>query len=144
MKTVFEISAGGVIFKKENNDISVAIIRVGNRYALPKGLVEKGESLEHTAVREVKEETGLEGKLLGLIDKIDYWFFWKNEKGEKVRHHKKVYFYLLEFVKGSTEKHDFEVDEVLWLSPGEALEKLSYKSEKEILKKAIQKIKELK
>ena len=70
-----------------------------NYWQLPKGMVENKESLEATALREVKEETGLEGVSEGLIDSIEYWF-WLQEGDEKQRHHKVVYFYLIKCTGG--------------------------------------------
>jgi ADP-ribose pyrophosphatase YjhB (NUDIX family) len=136
-KTKFDISAGGVVYTMESGKVMVCVIKTSPQgyWQLPKGLVDKGESLEEAAVREVREETGLEGKLEGLIDKIEYWF-WLEEEGKKVRHHKMVYFYLMKYVKGSPQDHDQEVDEARWFSCEEALGKVSFKSEKEIVQKA--------
>jgi len=116
------------------------VIRVGDRFALPKGLIEKGESPEQAAVREVREETGLEVQPQGLIDKIDYWFVWPDDSGQKVRHHKIVYFYLMVCTGGDPSRHDFEVDEVLWLPAGEALARLSYKTERAVLQKVLERL----
>ncbi len=136
MRTEFHVSAGGVVYRRdEDGRIWVAVIRVRDRLALPKGLVEKGEKTLETAVREVQEETGLEVAPRAFIDKIDYWYYWR-EDGEKVRHHKVVYFYLMQYKGGDPSRHDFEVDEVLWLPIEEALQRLSYKSEREVVRKA--------
>ena len=138
--TVLEFSAGGVVYRKGPAGLEIAVIRVGDRYALPKGLIEKGESPEQAAVREVQEETGLEVEPQGLLDKIDYWFVWPDESGRKVRHHKVVYFYLMACVGGDPARHDFEVDEVLWLPAPEALARLSYKTERAVLQKALDRL----
>ena len=133
----FEISAGGVVFRRRNSGAEVAMISLkgGEVWALPKGLVEKGESLEEAALREVREETGLSAKIVERIDKIDYWFYWK-EGDEKVKHHKIVYFYLMEYTGGSTADHDQEVEEVRWFPIDEAIEIASYKTERKVLEKA--------
>lgn len=143
-KTKFEISAGGVIYREENGKFYVALIAVkgGKVWALPKGLVEKGEPLEEAALREVREETGLQGEIVEKLGKIDYWFFWK-EDGERIRHHKIVYFYLMRYLRGDTKNHDFEVDEVRWFPIEEAIEIATYKDEKKILEKAYERLKEL-
>ena len=133
----FEISAGGGVFRRRDSEVEVAMIGLkgGEVWALPKGLVEKGESLEVAALREVKEETGLAARIVDRIDKIDYWFYWK-EGDSKVKHHKIVYFYLMEYIGGSIADHDYEAEEVRWFRIDEAIEVASYKSEKKVLKKA--------
>jgi 8-oxo-dGTP diphosphatase len=144
-KTIFEISAGGVVFRERERGHEVILVSTkgGKAWALPKGLVEKGESLEDTARREVKEETGVEAESLGRIDKIDYWFFWEDDEGKKRRHHKVVYFFLMRYKGGSTEEHDYEVEEVRWFPIEEAIKLASYRSEREILKKAKEMIEKL-
>ena len=130
-----EVSAGGVVFRKRDSLIEVALTsrQQGKVWCLPKGLIEKGESPEETALREVREETGLEGRLVEKIEEIKYWYY---SKWEQVRVFKIVHFYLLEYLKGDTEQHDFEVDEVRWFTLEEAKRVLSYKSERGIVEKA--------
>jgi ADP-ribose pyrophosphatase YjhB (NUDIX family) len=138
IKTKFQLSAGGVIFR-ENAGIQVALIATkgGEVWGLPKGLVERErkEPLEEAALREVQEETGLLGRVLERIDKVEYWYRWK-ENDELVRYHKIVYFFLIEHRGGNIEDHDFEVDEVRWFPLAEAERIASYESEREILRKA--------
>ncbi len=74
MRTLKEISSGGVVYRDLNGITEVALIRVGHRWCLPKGQVEKGEELQETALREVKEETGLDGEVVAKIGDISYWF----------------------------------------------------------------------
>jgi 8-oxo-dGTP pyrophosphatase MutT (NUDIX family) len=130
-----EISAGGVVFRKSGAtyDVALTICDNGKVWCLPKGLVDKGEKLEETAIREVKEETGLIGKIIEKIAEIKYWYY---SKWEKVRVSKSVHFYLMECQGGNIEEHDFEVDEVRWFPIEEAIKLLSYKSESETVAKA--------
>jgi len=104
----------------------------GERWGLPKGLVEKGESLEETALREVREETGLEAEILERLEPIEYWFWW-DEDGQKVRYHKKVYFFLMAYRSGDVAQHDFEVEDVRWFPIDQAIERASYRTEREVL-----------
>ncbi len=133
------MSSGGVIFRKVDGEIQVAIANRegGNIWCLPKGIVEKDETAEETALREVEEETGLKGEIINKIDQIDYWFYWKPEE---TRYHKFVHFFLMEYKSGDIAKHDFELDEVRWMPIDEAINTLSYKGEVQVLGKARQMI----
>jgi 8-oxo-dGTP diphosphatase len=134
-KARIEKSAGGVIYREERGRLYVALIATkgGERWGLPKGLVEKGEKALETAVREVAEETGLRGE---PVDRLGYVEYWYRHPEDKELYHKFVDFYLLCHMSGDISGHDGEVDKVQWLPIEEAIERASYKSEKEILKKA--------
>ena len=130
------VSSGGVIFRKTStNGFEIALVAVkhGSIWCLPKGIVEKGESPEEASVREVKEETGLSGRVIGKIGNISYWYFIK-EENTKCR--KTVHFYLLEYLGGSTLDHNWEVDNAVWVSLDEAVERVSYQGDRNIVKKA--------
>ncbi|MCM8766093.1 MAG: NUDIX hydrolase [Candidatus Omnitrophica bacterium] len=128
-------SAGGVIFRERDGRIEVALISRSNQtiWSLPKGKVEEGESVEETARREVKEETGLEGKLLQKLNSIHYFY---SSKEEKALFSKTVDFFLFKYLKGDVKEHDWEVESVEWFNIDEAIKKLTYKSERETLEKA--------
>src|SRR6266498_1383826 len=137
LPTKLQISAGGVAFRKHEGRGQVALISVGetNRWQLPKGVVDKGESTEHAAVREVREEAGIDTEIVGRLDKVEYWYFW-NEDGQRVRYHKFVYFYLLRYKSGDVRDHDHEVNEARWVGIDDAIKLLAFASEKKIVEKA--------
>ncbi|OGD86601.1 hypothetical protein A2Z23_02220 [Candidatus Curtissbacteria bacterium RBG_16_39_7] len=128
-----EFSAGGVVFKKEDNKIFIVIYKPEGRdtWQLPKGWIDKGETSQEAAVREVKEEGGVEGKIIEKIDTIKYFFSWEGE-----RIFKTVTFYLMEYVSGKPEDHTWEAETAEWIEVDEVVERLTFKTEKEIVKKA--------
>lgn len=144
------ISAGGVVFRPAGRTVEVALIstRGGKVWGLPKGLAEKGENLARTAHREVKEETGIDGKILKNLGHIEYFFSFKQDTGggengvERV--FKIVYFFLMEFIGGDISDHDTEVDEVRWFPIDEAVRILKFDDEKGIVRKAKKELKGLK
>ncbi len=135
---IHRISSGGVVFRPAGAGYEVALIRVacadGDAWAIPKGWVEKGEDLEQTAVREVREETGLDAKVLRKLGEITYEFY---SKGDRSRIVKTVHLFLMEYLGGDTAGHDDEVEEVRWVPLGDALLTLTYKNEREMLEKAM-------
>lgn len=129
------VSAGGVIFRVQEGLPEVALIgtRLGSVWGLPKGTVEPGEDSELTARREVREETGLDGAVVASLGSVQYWFY---ERGARVRVHKTVHFYLMEYAGGRPGDHDQEVEEVRWVLLPEAHARLSHDNERQILRRA--------
>jgi 8-oxo-dGTP pyrophosphatase MutT (NUDIX family) len=139
LTTRFQLSAGGVVCRRSPaGQLEVALIatREGQRWGLPKGLVEEGEALEETALREVREETGLEAEVIERLEPIEYWYWW-SEDGEKVRYHKKVYYFLMAYRGGDVARHDFEVDDVRWFPIEEAIERASFQTERDVLQQVV-------
>ena len=130
-----QVSSGGVAFRRRAGEIEVALVSVGplQRWQLPKGLVEEDESPEITAVREVREEAGIDATLMAPLDTIEYWYV---ASAERIRYHKRVHFFLLEYAGGEVEDHDHEVNEARWFPLDEAIEKLAFKNEREVVSKA--------
>jgi 8-oxo-dGTP pyrophosphatase MutT (NUDIX family) len=133
-----QVSAGGVVFRRQGRGVEVVLISVGDagRWQLPKGLVGRGEDSAVAAQREVREETGLETELLGEIEKIEYWYFGKSRGGKRLRFHKHVHFYLFRATGGNVGQHDHEVNEACWVEIGEAVIQLTFANEKTIVEKA--------
>jgi 8-oxo-dGTP pyrophosphatase MutT (NUDIX family) len=133
------VSAGGVVFRNEAAGPEIAIISVGpqRRWQLPKGLVEAGEKPEATAVREAREEAGIETRVKAHIETIEYWYAGL-EGGIRVRFHKRVHFYLLEYVSGDTRDHDVEVNEARWIPIEEAHGQLAFEGERRVVERARQ------
>jgi 8-oxo-dGTP pyrophosphatase MutT (NUDIX family) len=130
-----QFSAGGVVFRHgENGEVEVALIVVGDnhRWQLPKGTIERNEAPQAAALREVHEEAGVESELIELIDEIEYWYA-GDSKGRRVRFHKKVHFYLMRYLAGDVADHDHEVREARWFPIDEAIERLAFKNEKNVV-----------
>jgi 8-oxo-dGTP pyrophosphatase MutT (NUDIX family) len=132
-----QTSAGGVVFRRENSRVEVVIVSVGvqHRWQLPKGLVDGGESPEVTAVREAREEAGVTTQVVQPIETIEYWYAGL-ENGIRVRFHKRVHFYLLEFLSGDTKDHDWEVNEARWVPIDDAASQLAFDSERRVVERA--------
>jgi 8-oxo-dGTP pyrophosphatase MutT (NUDIX family) len=140
--TMDQISAGGVPFRWTDLEPEIAIVSMKPklRWQLPKGIVDEGESPEVTAVREVREEAGVETERRGLIETIEYWYR-SVRNGKPIRYHKFVHFYLMEYRSGDVANHDHEVEEARWVGLDEAIEMLEFKSEREVVEKAREMIK---
>jgi len=132
-----QVSAGGVVFRGDDGKIEVVIISVGrqNRWQLPKGMVEKGESPETAAVREAREEAGVSSEVVQLIETIEYWYAGL-ENGIRVRFHKRVHFFLLRYLSGDTKDHDWEVNEARWVPIDDAASQLAFDNERRVTEKA--------
>ncbi|HKZ56312.1 MAG TPA: NUDIX hydrolase [Thermodesulfovibrionales bacterium] len=130
-----QVSSGGVIFRENDDSVEIALVAVkdGKVWCLPKGIINKGEEPDETAIREVSEETGLKGRIIEKLGEINYWYYLKEEEA-KCR--KTVHFYLLEYEGGDISKHDWEVDKAVWFQIDDALKIASHKNERDIIEKA--------
>jgi 8-oxo-dGTP pyrophosphatase MutT (NUDIX family) len=129
-----ETSYGGVAVR---GDEVLVITPAGRRRitALPKGGPHAGESGEETAGREVREETGVNVDVLEPLGDVSYVY---RRGGRRI--HKTVHFYLCEFVSGSTEDHDHEVDDARWIPLEDARSALTYAGERELIDRALSKL----
>jgi 8-oxo-dGTP pyrophosphatase MutT (NUDIX family) len=144
VKTRNEVSAGGVVFRPgERGSFDVALIFTHEgRWQLPKGWVEPNEEPEQAAIREVREEAGVDAELVGPLDTIEYWYRSKYEPGEPVRVHKFVHFFLLRYLRGSTNDHDHEVRDARFVPIDEAIELLAFPSERKVVEMAREALRE--
>ena len=139
LHTVRETSAGGLVLSDIDapfNELSAALIgRIDRRgrmmWSLPKGHIETGETAEQTAMREVAEETGIEGTIVAPLGKIDYWFV---SEGKRI--HKTVHHYLLRFTGGELSDADYEVSAVAWVPLTELPRRLTYSDERRLARMA--------
>lgn len=152
-RTIRAYSAGGVVFRlvplnaetKEAmtglrgsgryKDSAIEVVLVGRSqpgiWALPKGTPRAGETIEQVAVREVREETGLEVRLIAYSGTISYSFV-----RDQVRFYKQVRHFLFEAIGGDIARHDHEYDRVAWFPLPEAARLLTYQNEVHILNQA--------
>ncbi|WP_328593366.1 NUDIX hydrolase [Lolliginicoccus suaedae] len=139
LRTVRETSAGGLVitgWEGGREMLRAALIgRLDRRgrllWSLPKGHIELGETAEETAMREVAEETGIQGRVLASLGSIDYWFV---TEGRRV--HKTVHHYLLRFLGGELSDADMEVTEVAWVPLSELDSRLAYADERKLARMA--------
>jgi 8-oxo-dGTP pyrophosphatase MutT (NUDIX family) len=133
LRTARATSAGGVVHRTSERGLEIAVVhrRAPVLWALPKGTPDAGETVEETALRETREETGLEVEIVRPLRSIRYFFV----RGS-TRFHKTVHFFLMRPVGGSTDAHDAEFDEVRWVEIHEALALLSHATERTVVEEA--------
>jgi 8-oxo-dGTP pyrophosphatase MutT (NUDIX family) len=135
-----EFSAGGVLVRRLRGKWVVAAIRPQGKpagtWALPKGLIARGERADVTALREVAEETGVEGALVEKLGDVRYVYTWAGERIFKV-----VSFFLLRYRRGRLgdvpSAHRHEVAEARWLPLEEAPRLLAYRGERDMVERAL-------
>ena len=135
---VRQVSAGGVVYRHATGRAEVVLVRIGpkRRWQLPKGIVDEGEKPEQTAVREVREEAGVDAQIAAPLDTIEYWYVGNERDGRRVRFHKFVHLFLLEYASGDVADHDHEVDEARWIPLEDASGMLAFESERKAMSQA--------
>jgi 8-oxo-dGTP pyrophosphatase MutT (NUDIX family) len=134
-------SAGGVAYRRvDGGGLEIALIAThkGERWQLPKGTVEPGESAQVAAVREVEEEAGLQTEAEAFLKTVDYWYWDTYRKVAPERVHKQVDFFLLRVTGGELSDASFEVDSVGWFTPEQAIAMLTFAGEKEVVRLAVE------
>jgi 8-oxo-dGTP pyrophosphatase MutT (NUDIX family) len=133
--TSTEFSAGGVVVRDGRCVVIVPTRRAADGskvLALPKGHPEDGESAADAALREVREEAGVEARLVEKLGDVRYWYMRGGRRIAKV-----VSFFLLEYVSGEVADHDREVEDARWLALERAAEELTYKGERDMASRAL-------
>ena len=130
-------SAGGVVYRNGDDGSHVLLCGRVNpeTWSLPKGTPEEGEAVADTAIREVREETGLEVVIEDDLGEIKYWV---SKPGIRVQ--KPVTFYLMSATGGSLDDHDLEFDCVKWFPARSAADVMTHPTELEIVRKALTRI----
>jgi 8-oxo-dGTP diphosphatase len=130
-----EFSAGGVVVRDGQCVVIVPTRRAadGKRVlALPKGHPEAGESPAEAALREVREEAGVDSRVVEKLGDVRYWYMRGGKRIAKV-----VAFFLLEYVSGEVDDHDVEVEHARWLDLEAAARDLTYEGEREMVARAL-------
>ncbi|MFC1587006.1 NUDIX hydrolase [Planctomycetota bacterium] len=133
-KRTQEVAAGGVVFRHAAGTVQFCIVNThgGRDWQFPKGHQEAGESMATTALREVREESGLQAEILDLLEATSYTFQAPDRIVAKT-----VHFYLMRFISGNLEDHDGEVTEARWVGGAEARQMLTYENERNLVPKAL-------
>ena len=134
-----EFSCGGVVVRGTQTIVIVPTRRAAHGgaggarvLALPKGHPENGESAADAALREVREEAGVETTVREKLGDVQYWY----QRGG-LRIAKTVAFFLLDYVSGEPDDHDHEVEYARWIELEEAARSLSYKGERDMAARAL-------
>ena len=137
MKTIFQTSAGGIVYKKEDGKILWLITQhsMHKGWVFPKGLVgdKKEEVLEEAALREVEEEGGVKTKIVHARPvKVVYKYIYKNQAIEKT-----VYYFLMEYISGDPKDHDWEMMDAKFVHIDEVRSTLTFQNDKDAFEKAL-------
>jgi 8-oxo-dGTP pyrophosphatase MutT (NUDIX family) len=135
-QTRTEVSAGGVVYRREDGKVEILLAARRTRrgdlaWGMAKGGIEPDETPEQAAVREVREETGIDAEIEASLGETRYFYIW-----EEVRVRKTVHFFLMRAVGGNEEDHDDEMEDVRWFALSRALKRASYRGERDVLQRA--------
>jgi mutator protein MutT len=139
--TSTEFSAGGVVVRGDETIVIVPTRRAANGravLALPKGHIDPGETPPQAAVREVREEAGVEAELVEKLGDVRYWY---QREGRRIA--KVVAFYLFDYRSGDPADHDAEVEVARWMPMEQAAVELTYRGEREMVKRALERVRGL-
>lgn len=134
--TTKEVSAGGVVYRRDGERIDVVLASRRTRrgelaWGLAKGGIEEGETKEDAAIREVREETGLTAEIEADLGDTKYMYVW-----DDLRIRKTVHFFLMRATGGDPADRDDEMEDVQWFPLERALKRAAYRGEREVLGRA--------
>ncbi len=128
-----EVSAGGIVYKKTEKGLMWLVVQHSYRndhWGFPKGHIgdiHTGEPIEVAALREVREEGGIEARIIApVLPPSQYAYRWQDELINK-----SVHYFLMEYVSGSTEDHDIEIQDAQFLDAETAMNRLRYNSDRQ-------------
>jgi 8-oxo-dGTP pyrophosphatase MutT (NUDIX family) len=134
-----DFGSGGLVFRNQDNKLEVLLIQNHKMtrpdefwWGLPKGHIDKGETSEQAALREVKEETGISAEISEKVGDSKYIFTLNGEKVFKV-----VTIYLMKYLSGDAAPQQSEISKVEWVDAERALDQLSFANDKSLLKQAL-------
>jgi 8-oxo-dGTP diphosphatase len=132
-----QFSAGGIVYKGVQDDIAILVCQHSGHHGwvFPKGLIGdhiQKEGKEETAIRETKEETGIDATIVSPLSSVTFTFSWQKETYKKT-----VYYFLMQYAGGDTTHHDWEMENVEWLPMEKVAERLTYDSDKQVWKEAL-------
>ncbi len=134
-----EFSAGGVVFNEADEIIVIVPTRRaanGSRVlALPKGHPDGAESPAEAALREVREEAGVDAEVVESLGEVRYWY---QRSGRRIA--KSVEFFLLRYLSGDVADHDHEVEDARWVPAEEAAKTLTYDGERDMVRRAMSRL----
>ena len=133
-----EFSAGGVVVRGDDTIVIIPVRRAASGravVALPKGHIDPGETSIEAAAREVREEAGVDAEPVEKLGDVRYWY---QRSGRRIA--KQVAFFLCEYRSGDPADHDSEVEIARWMPLAEAARELSYKGEREMVERALERV----
>lgn len=126
-----DFSAGGIVFK--DGQVLLTQHSTNLYWGFPKGHIDAGETSKDAAIREIREEGGIQAEIVDKVGQSNYVYIMNGEKIFKV-----VTVFLMKYLSGDPKNHDWEVEEAGWFTAEEAMEKLSFSQDKVLLKKALE------
>ena len=134
--TTREVSAGGVVYRRGDDGIEVVLASRRTRrgqlaWGLAKGGIERGETKEQAAIREVREETGMTAEIEDDLGDTKYMYVW-----DDIRIRKTVHFFLMRHTGGNVDDRDDEMEEIRWFPLDRAIKRAAYRGERDMLVKA--------